>query len=91
MPFVGQNIYNSSPVNSRQSEVQRIQQVRGGEWGRVQPERSSASKYYNAKNHTTEVLRSGQKFSNNVIQKQAEHNQRSISSWMQKKQAIDQG
>jgi hypothetical protein len=90
MPYVGQNIFNSSLVNSRQRSIEKINEVRSGQWGRVMPEQTSAAKYFGTKQATNEILRSGQKFQGNVKDKLAEANQRSVSGFLQRKQAIDQ-
>ena len=89
MPFVGQNLFNSSLVSSRERSLNKIQEVRSGQWGRVAPEQTPGGKYFSQKNLTSESLRSGTKFQGNVRDKLSEANQRSISGFFQRKQAID--
>lgn len=91
MPYTGQNIYKSALVDSRQRSIDKIQDVRSGNWNRVLPEQTSSGKYMSSKASTREFLRSGQAFRGNVANKQSELNQRSISGFLQRKQAIDQG
>ena len=89
MRFTGQNIYKSAIVDSRQRSVDQIQNVRAGNWNRLIPEQTSAAKYLNTKAATRDNVRSGQKFLGNNRDKQAEINQRSVSGFFQRKQALD--
>jgi hypothetical protein len=91
MPYTGQNIYKSALVDSRERSVSKIQDVRSGNWNRVLPEQTSAGKYMSTKSATRDYLRSGNAFRGNIRDKQAEYNQRSVSGFLQRKQAIDQG
>jgi len=70
--------------------VERINQVRGGQWNRVAPEQTPSGKYFSAKNVQRDIIRSGQKFQGNIGEKLAQANQRSVSGFLQRKQAIDQ-
>jgi hypothetical protein len=90
MPFTGQNIYGSGIVNSRERSAQRMQEVRTGNWGRIDPERSPSARYNASRNSQREYLRSGQAFKGNFREKQADANQKSISGFLQRKQMIDQ-
>lgn len=90
MPFVGQNIFNSSIVNSRERTLNTMQNIRSGQWGRLAPENTPGGKYFASKNLTTEVVRSGRKFQGNFKDKLSEANQKSISGFLQRKQILDQ-
>lgn len=90
MPFTGQNIYRSAPVESRERAVNRIQEVRSGNWNRIPPERSPAERYMATKNAQREYIRSGQAFKGNARERQAELNQRSVSGFMERKRIFEQ-
>ena len=89
MPYVGQNIYNSSLSNSRNMSVEKINQIRSGQWGRIAPEQAASGRYISTKRSTVESINSG-KFRGTIRDKQSEANQKSISGYIQRKQAIDQ-
>lgn len=90
MPFVGQNIFKSSLVESRERSLNRMNEVRSGQWARLNPENTASSKYFSQKNAITETVRSGNRFQGNTREKLAEANQKSISGFFQRKQALDQ-
>jgi hypothetical protein len=90
MPFTGQNLFNSAPANSRGRSLDKVNQVRSGQWNQLNPERSSGSKYLRTKGSTMESIASG-KFRGNIRDKQAQLNQKSVSGFFERKRIIDQG
>jgi hypothetical protein len=90
MPFTGQNLFNSSPVNSRNKSLDRLNQVRSGQWNQLNPEKSSGGRYLRTKGPTMESIASG-KFRGNIRDKQAELNQKSVNGFFERKRLIDQG
>ena len=90
MPFTGQNLFNSAPSNARNRVIEKINQVRSGQWNQLSPERTSGGKYLRTKNSTLESIASG-KFRGNVRDKQAQQNQKSVSGFFERKRLIDQG
>lgn len=66
-----------------------MQARRTGDWGRTMPESTAAYKGMQRNMAKRQALNSGQYFPNNILERQAIANRRTIESFNAKKQAID--